>query len=257
MRENQVRRKLRDGQSVVGSVISLPEPFVAEVMGAAGFDFILIDTEHSPLSVHQLQTILIALRSSSSTIIVRSPWNDPVMVKQILDVGAEGVIFPWVSSRSECEAAVSAAKYPPQGLRGWGPRRAGRLDGSFQEYARQANDQVLVLAQIERAEAVEKLDEILTTPGLDGIMVGPADLAWSMGYGHDLENEAVQDTIQRILDGCLRNGVPFGMFTGTAEKARKWIGRGGRIATVGGDMPFIDAGIAQAKQQIAEILRAR
>lgn len=254
MRENQVKRQLREGKAVIGSVLSTPEPFIAEIMGAANFDFLLIDTEHSPLSIYDLQNVLIALRSTQSTVIVRAPWNDPVAVKQILDVGADGVIFPWINSRAECEAAVSAAKYPPDGLRGAGPRRAGRLAGGMANYFRRANDEVLVLAQIEQAVAVERLDEILTTPGLDGIMVGPADLAASMGHLQELEHPEVEAMIQRILDGCKRNHVPFGMFTATTVKARTWIERGGQIATLGGDTWFIDAGIAAAKSDITSIL---
>jgi 2-keto-3-deoxy-L-rhamnonate aldolase RhmA len=255
MRENGMKRKLQAGQAVIGSVITTPEPFLAEVMGAAHFDFLLIDTEHCPFSVYQLQTVLIALQSTESTLIVRAPWNDPVAVKQILDVGAEGVIFPWVSTRAECEAAVAAAKYPPEGLRGFGPRRAARLSGDAHEYARRANEEIMVLVQIERAEALDRLDEILTTPGLDGIMIGPADLAASLGHLHDMEHQEVDAAIQRVLDGCKQHGVPFGMFTGSAERARKWIGRGGRIATLGGDIWFIDMGIALAKREIASILK--
>ena len=255
MRANPVKSRIAAGEPAIGSVVSLPEPFVAEMMGAAGFDFIIVDLEHAPLSIHQLQTALIAMRPTESTLIVRAPWNDPVAVKQILDVGAEGVIFPWVNNRAECEQAVAAARYPPEGIRGWGPRRAIRIHGGAADYARTANENVLVLCQIEQGEAVERLDEILTTPGLDGIMIGPADLAWSLGYGHDMENPAVEAAIQRVLDKCREHGVPFGMFTQTAERARKWIGRGGLIATVGGDTAFIDAGIAQAKRDIADILR--
>jgi 2-keto-3-deoxy-L-rhamnonate aldolase RhmA len=257
MRPNTLKEKLGAGGAALGSVVSITDPFVAEVMANAGFDFIIVDTEHCPFSIHQLQTTLIALRSSGQPVLVRAPWNDPVAVKQILDLGADGVIFPWISSREECAQAVAAAKYPPDGIRGWGPRRAIRLHGGPAEYARGANDYVMVLAQIERADAVERLDEILTTPGLDAIMVGPADLAASMGYLQDLENPAVEAMIDRILERCKANGVPFGMFTGTAEKARKWTLKGGQIATVGGDLVFIDAGIARAKQDIAAILAER
>jgi 2-keto-3-deoxy-L-rhamnonate aldolase RhmA len=254
MLSKRMREKLRAGQAVVGSALSLPDPFVAEVMGAAGFDFLIVDMEHCPLSVAQLQSVLIAARPTESALIVRAPWNDPVIVKQILDVGAEGIIFPWINSRAECEAAVAATRYPPEGLRGFGPRRAARLAGGLAEYARAANDSILVLAQIERIEAVERLDEILTTPGLGGVMVGPADLAISLGHLHELEHPEVERTIGRILDACLRHNVPFGIFSGTAEKAERWIRRGGRIATVGGDVPFIDQGIAQAKRDIARML---
>jgi 2-keto-3-deoxy-L-rhamnonate aldolase RhmA len=255
MRTNGLKQRLRAGEAVIGSVLTTPEPFFAEVMGAAGFDFVLIDTEHSPFSLTELQTVLIALAAGGSPVVVRAPWNDPVAVKQILDLGADGVILPWVNNRQECAAAVAAARYPPEGVRGCGPRRAARLGpGGVAEYFRRANEEVLALVQIEQAAAVERLEEILTTPGLDGVMVGPADLAASMGYLQDLENPAVEETIQRILEGCRRHGVPFGMFTATAARARKWIQRGGQMATIGGDLWFLDAGIAAAKGEARAIL---
>src|SRR5262249_12074348 len=122
MWQNRLKQQLREGKAAIGSVVSTPEPFLAEIMGAAECDLLIVDTEHCPLSINQLQAVLIALRPTESTILVRAPWNDPVAVKQILDVGAEGIIFPWISSRAECEAAISATKYPPHGIRGWGPR---------------------------------------------------------------------------------------------------------------------------------------
>lgn len=254
MRLNRMKQKLREGQPVIGCAVTLPEPFICEAMGRAGFDFLLVEMEHSPLTISELQAMMIALNPTESTVIARTPWNDPVWVKQILDVGVEGIIFPWINSRAECEAAVAATKYPPEGIRGIGPRRAARFAESLEDYLAHANDNVLVLPQIERIEAVERLDEILTTPGLDGIMVGPADLAASMGLRNDLGSPAVDDAVRRILDGCLRHGVPFGMFTGTAGQAAAWIDAGGKIATVGADFVWIDEGIARTQAEIAGIL---
>ena len=126
MRPNRMKQSLREGRAVVGTALSLPDPFVAELMGMIGFDFVIIDMEHSPLTMSELQLMMIALLPTESTIIVRVEWNDVVKVKQILDVGAQGIIFPWISSREEAERAVATTKYPPQGIRGWGPRRAIR-----------------------------------------------------------------------------------------------------------------------------------
>ncbi|MBM3457746.1 MAG: 4-hydroxy-2-oxo-heptane-1,7-dioate aldolase [Armatimonadetes bacterium] len=249
-----LREKLRAGKAVIGTVMSLPEPFVAEALGAANFDFLLVDMEHNPISDYQLQTMLIAARPTESALIVRAEWNDPVRVKRILDVGAEGVVFPWVNNRAECEAAVASTRYPPAGLRGCGPRRAARFHGGTDSYIRWAQENILTLIQIERVDAIDRLDEILSTPGLDGVMLGPADLAISMGYLHNMDNPQVDDAIQKVLEGCRRNGVAFGMFTGSAARARKWVERGCQIATIGGDVPFLDAGIAATKQEIASIL---
>lgn len=245
-----MKQTLRSGSAVIGTAISLPDPFVAEIMAEVGFDFIIIDMEHSPLTISEVQTIMIGLRPTDSTIIVRAEWNDPVKVKQILDVGAEGIVFPWINSADDARRAVSSTKYPPEGIRGWGPRRAARLDGNATDYARDANDNILVLAQIERAEAVERLDEILPTPGLDGVMVGPADLSWSLGFRPGEGPTEVDAAIDRILKKCQQHKVPFGMFTSTLELARKWLSQGGQIATVGADVGFLAEGAAQAKRGI-------
>jgi 2-keto-3-deoxy-L-rhamnonate aldolase RhmA len=173
-----------------------------------------------------------------------------VMIKQILDVGAEGVIVPWVNTPEEAKRAVSAARYPPTGIRGYGPRRASRLSASPAEYVRRANDEILVIGQIETRTAMENLDGILSTPGLDAIMIGPADLAASLGHVQDLMNPAVDEAIGRVLAKCKEHRVPFGMFTGTLERTRQWVSQGGLIATVGGDVPFLLAAAAQAKQDI-------
>jgi len=253
MRKNRMKEALREGRAVVGSVMLLPDPFIAEILGGIGFDFIIIDMEHSAVTQSGLHDVMLALRGTESTIVVRAEWNDFVKVKRILDVGAEGVIFPWVSSAKEARAAVAATRYPPAGIRGWGPWRAARLSGSAADYAREANDNILVLAQIERVQAVRKLDEILSTPGIDGIMIGPADLSWSMGNPPGTAPDKLDEMIGRVLAKCKKHKVPFGMFTGGAETAAKWLGRGGQIATVGFDIGFVRDGAAQAKNDIDKL----
>ncbi|MDA0841272.1 MAG: aldolase/citrate lyase family protein [Planctomycetota bacterium] len=248
MRENKVKSILKKGKATIGSCISLPDPFAAEVMGQIGFDFLIIDLEHSPLTTSELQTIFIALRDSPSTKIVRTPWNDPVWVKRILDLGAEGIIFPWISSKAECQQAVASTKYPPAGNRGWGPRRAVRINGGAEEYFAKANDNILVFAQIENSSAVANLDGILSTPGLDGIMIGPADLSASYGHLMDRGHQEVQDAMNQILKKCQEHKVPFGLFSGTLELAQYWIERGGQIGTIGGDVGFMESAAVQAKK---------
>ena len=250
MRLNRMKQKLAAGEAVIGTALSLTDPFTAEVMGNIGFDFLIVDTEHSPMSDGELQNVLIGLHPTESTIVVRVQWNDPVRVKRVLDVGAEGIIFPWINNGEECRRAVASTKYPPDGIRGIGPRRASRLYPEGGDYIPNANDNILVLVQIERIGAVDILDEILPTPGLDGVMIGPADLGASMGYTKDLGNPAVDDAIARVLAKCKEHGVPFGMFTGTLEKARQWTSQGGQIATVGGDVGFMESAARQAKSDI-------
>ena len=254
MRENRMKGLLKQGKPVVGCVLSIPESYVAERVGSYGFDFILIDMQHNPITVVQLQEMLVALYPSESTVIVRAAWNDPVLINQILDVGAEGVILPWVNTAAQARDAVSAAKYPPDGRRSWGPRRGGMLyGGDMEQYAAKANDNVLVLPQIEHMEAVNNLDAILTTKGVDGIMIGPNDLAMSMGYVTGRANANVDAVIQKVLDGCLKHKVSWGMFTGSMELARKWLKKGGLIATGGADTGYIAEGAARTLKEIAAL----
>jgi 2-keto-3-deoxy-L-rhamnonate aldolase RhmA len=256
MRENKIKRLLKDGKAVCGSYIQSPDAYTAEMMAMAGFDFILVDTEHSPIDVPQLNIVMIALRGSESSVVVRAIWNDPVNIKRILDLGPEGIIVPWVNSAEECRRAVAACKYQPEGVRGFGPRRAFRINagGNLKEYAAEANKQIAVFVQIETPQAVAALDEILTTPGLDGIMIGPADLSMSHGLLPDLDAPALDAIIDKVLAKCKQHKVPFGMFTHTVERAKKWAARGAQIVTAGGDLDWIAEGIARVKKALPEII---
>src|SRR5580704_11379704 len=242
------------GGLALGVSITIADPFVAEVVGNASFDFVLIDAEHSPIAIDQLQMMLIALRSSESTVLVRPAANDPALIKQILDLGAEGLVVPEVDDAAGCAAAVAAARYPPLGRRGFGPRRAARLDGGRPAYLARANDEVAVLVMVESADAVANIDALLQTPGLDGIMVGPADLAVTMGHLTDLNHPDVGAGIADVRSACQRNSVPFGIFAATEKAARRWAGEGAGFMTIGADTQFLDQGIATSRA-LAESLR--
>src|SRR3984957_4862116 len=195
MRDNTTKRTMLSGGLALGVSLTVADPFVAEVVGNAGFDFVLIDTEHSPIAIDQLQMMLIALRSSESTVFVRPAANDPTLIKQILDLGAEGLLVPGVVDAAAAAAAVAAGRYPPLGTRGFGPRRAARLDGGRPAYLARADDEEAGMVMIESAAAVADIDGILKTPGLDGIMVGPADLAVSLGHLTELSHPDVRAAI--------------------------------------------------------------
>lgn len=251
MRENRMKRMLKEGRPVVGYSLSIVDPFVAEAVGRFNFDFVLIDTQHSPISNDRLQELLIALYPTESSIVARAAWNDPVRLNHLLDMGVEGVVVPWVNTAQQARAAVDAIKYPPMGHRSWGPRRAGTLyGGDAEQYAAQANDNTLFLPQIETFQAVENLDSILSVEGVDGIMIGPNDLAFSMGFVQDRWNPKVEATVQRVLEGCKAHGKAFGMFTPSLEDAKLWIRRGGLIAMGPRDMGLLAEGAARAKREI-------
>lgn len=246
MRDNRTKRIMASGGLALGVSLTIADPFVAEVVGGGGFDFVLIDAEHSPIGIDQLQMMLIALRSSAATVLVRPAANDPAQIKQILDLGAEGVVVPEVGDAAACAAAVAAARYPPRGIRGFGPRRAARLDGGRAAYLARADEEIAVLAMIESAAAVAGIDAILETPGLDGIMVGPADLAVTMGHLSELGHPDVRTAITAVRDACQRHSVPFGIFAGAEKAAREWAAAGARFMTIGADTQFLDQGIARS-----------
>jgi 2-keto-3-deoxy-L-rhamnonate aldolase RhmA len=257
MRDNRTKRIMSEGGLALGVSLTVADPFVAEVIGGAGFDFVLIDTEHAPITVDQLQMLLIALRTSASTALVRPAANDATLIKQILDLGAEGVVVPEVCDAASCAAAVAAARYPPLGRRGFGPRRAARLEGGRSGYLARANDEVAVLAMVESVAAVASIDALLQTPGLDGIMVGPADLAVTMGHINDLGHGDVSAVIADVRAACLRNAVPFGIFAGTEQAARRWAAEGARFMTIGADTQFLDQGIAKSRALADSLYQSR
>lgn len=257
MTTNPIRNKLVEGRSLVGSVVTIPDPFVAEVMSRAPFDFLVIDMQHAPLSLEAVQGLLIAISASSSGTLVRVPSDNPTIIGQVLDLGPDGVIVPLINSADQLEAAMRAARYPPDGIRSWGPRRAARLHGDSEAYATGANGHLLVIPQIETMEAVENLDGILAVRGCEAIMIGPADLARSMHLPLNTEDDLFHDTVRGVLDACRAKGTAFGHFTGTVGRARQWISLGAGLTTVGGDLAFLTDGMAGAVSQLQEAADGR
>jgi 2-keto-3-deoxy-L-rhamnonate aldolase RhmA len=257
LRNNRLLELLREGEPAFGTNITIPDLFVVELMSRSGADFVVIESEHSPLSNETVQKMLIALGEGPATRIVRVPAASDVYIKQSLDAGSEGVIVPSVNDRFECEAVVAAALYAPKGRRGFGPRRASRLHGDRADYLARANDQVAVLPMIETAEAIANLDEILSVPGVSGVVVGPGDLAVSMGHIDSLGDSSVEAAIRRVLEGCESHGVPFGIFASTPAVAEKWLSEGAAMVIVGSDVMYLDAGIARTQSEMTRLRAGR
>jgi len=213
--KNLLKEKLQKKEAVIGTFISLGHPDVTEVLSGMGFDWLLIDGEHSVISLETMTLMMQAMNGSNCTPIVRPQWNDMVIIKRILDIGAHGVLIPWVNTREQAEYAVRACRYPPVGLRGYGPRRAALNDPN---YLRTANDEILVIVQIETREAVDNVDEILVVDGIDACYIGPFDLAMSYGLGlpkwDDPEYLAAFD---RVLEAADKAGKPAGIFATSAN----------------------------------------
>lgn len=251
MPTNHLLRSIRAGRPVVGFAHSIRDEALSETFRTADVDFVLVDLQHVAIGLETLQRTLIALQPSEVAVLVRPPANDAVVVGQIFDLGATGVIVPMVNTPDDARRAVAAAKYPPDGTRSWGPRRLAMYHHDPAAYPNEANDDAVVIVQIETSEAVQNLDAILAVSGLAGVMVGPSDLAISLGYSHDRQNSAVLDTIQFVLDRSRAAGVPFGFFAATPELGMHWLRRGALIVNCSSDTSFIAQGIASLSADVA------
>ena len=234
--ENRVKQMLKEGKKTIGAWLQIASPFTAEIMSRAGFDWLIIDMEHGPGDILALTAQLQAMSGSGVVPFVRAPWNDFVMIKRILDAGVYGILVPYVNSRAEAEAAVRACKYPPEGIRGIaGSPRAAGYGQNPKEYLGKANDLILVITAVETMEAVSNLDEILKVPHLDGIFIGPMDLATSMGYFADPGQPAVQTVIAEVEKKVLGAKKILGTIANDWEQAKKLYQRGYQLLMIMAD----------------------
>lgn len=237
------------GQPSLNAWCSIGNAFVAEIMAAQGFDSVTVDMQHGALDYSDLLPMLQAMRASGATLLARVPWLDPAHVMKALDAGADGIICPMTNTAEEAAALVSYMRYPPLGLRSFGPTRAAFSHGAG--YAEGANARVLAFAMVETAEGYANLDAIAATPGLDGIYVGPTDLTLSLSKGQlapklDREEPEIVTALQRIAAACKTHGIIAALHCGTPEYATRALGWGYRMVTVGGDTRFLSAGAAAA-----------
>ena len=236
---NRFKAAIAAGTQQLGIWCSLPGGYVAELLAGAGYDWILFDTEHSPSDPTTVITQLQAAAAYDVTSIVRPASNDPVLIKRLLDVGAQTLLIPYVQSKQEAEAAVASMRYPPNGIRGVsGVTRASRF-GRIANYAKIAEQELCLLLQVETAEAIEKVEEIASVEGVDGIFIGPADLAASLGYPGEPDRSEVTsvvlDTIRRMND----IGKPVGILTPNNTFARQCIEAGTVFTAVGVDAAIL------------------
>lgn len=226
--ENRVKRMLKQGKKTAGAWLQIASPFTAEIMSRAGFDWLIIDMEHGPGDILTLISQLQAMNGSGVAPLVRTPWNDFVAIKQILDAGAYGLLVPYVNTKAEAEAAVRACRYPPEGIRGvsGSPRAPGYGQNALENYIRRANEEIFLMTAVETPLAVENLDEILEVPELDAIFIGPMDLASAMGHLGDAKHPEVQAAIATIESKVLASGKALGTVAGTWEQAQALYERG-------------------------------
>ena len=226
MRINRVKQLWREGKPAIGGFLSIPHCFPAEVMAHTGLDWLCIDMQHGCIDYSDAVPMLTAISTTAVTPLVRVPWNEPSMIMKVLDAGAYGVIVPMVSNRAEAERAVAACRYPPAGIRSNGPNRAMLYGGA--DYQKHADSEMLCIAMIETAEGIGKMDEIISTPGLDAVYVGPTDLALSLGLPPVMDNDDPKHvaTVNKILETCRKHKVAAAMHTMSAKYTQRYIDQG-------------------------------
>jgi len=257
MFNNQLKARWRAGHAALNGWLSIGNTLTAEIMAAQGYDSLTIDMQHGALDYSALLPMLQAIRASSVTPLVRVPWREAGSIMKALDAGAQGIICPMVNSAADAAEFVSYVRYPPHGQRSFGPTRAAFAYGS---YDLSANDEILALAMIETAQGVANLDEIAATPGLDGIYIGPADLALGtqqgrLAPGFDREEPEMIALIQRILAACKTHGIAACLHCGTPDYAARAIGWGFDLTTVGGDTRLLAAAAGQSVARWRELTR--
>jgi 2-keto-3-deoxy-L-rhamnonate aldolase RhmA len=252
MKPNRVKQLLKEGKSACGTWVSLCSPTAAEVVGMAGFDWLLIDMEHGAGDYQTLVTQLQAIAAAGeSEPIVRVQWNDPVVVKRVLDAGARGVMIPGIKTVEEARRAVASTKYPPQGFRGIASVRGGKY-GLDTGYLKEANDQVMVFLQVETKEAVKAIDAILDVPGIDVCFVGPNDLAADLGHTGELSHPEVVAAIDKVDKAAKARKIPLGTVSRSWDAARALFEKGYQAVSVQSDLNFL----LTASRQAVESFRA-
>jgi 2-dehydro-3-deoxyglucarate aldolase len=233
---NQFREKMVARDVLIGCWSALGSPITTEILGMAGFDWILLDGEHGPNDVLSLIPQLMSLKDSPSAPVVRPQWNDTVIIKRLLDIGFYNFLIPFVQSAEDAARAVAATRYPPQGVRGVSVAHRSNRFGAIKDYMHAINDNITVLVQIESPQAVNAIDEIASVDGVDGIFVGPSDLA--AGYNHlgDITHPDVQAAILKVFEAAASHGKPAGILAPVKADAERYLEMGATFVAVGSDL---------------------
>ena len=243
MRDNAMRKKLTLGETALGLWAGLGSEAALEMAATLDFDWVLIDCEHGVAHYEQLPSLLRSLNTSAATSIVRVPNADDLAIfKRVLDAGVEGVLVPQVYNAQQVKNIVSACRYPPQGTRGIASGRAHQYGADFMDTLKRANEQVLVFVQIETREAVENIDEILAVEGLDGVLIGPADLSAALGKTLDTQSPEFKAAVATVINSAKNAGKPAGFFCNNPKDAISKIEQGFQFVNICSDLGLLMQG---------------
>lgn len=239
VRENTLKANLKERKLQVGILSSLCSNIVAEMLSYVGADWILFDMEHAPNDLPTVFSQLQAMNGSTSVPVIRPPWNDMVILKQLLDAGCHNFIIPFVQNEAEAKGAVASVRYPPEGIRGVAGSARGSNYGFEPDYWNTVNEHISIIVQVETAQAVARLDSIAGVDGVDCIFIGPNDLAASMGHLMDSGCKEVQDMMARIPQDCARHGKAAGTLAFTPDDVKRYIDMGYNFIGLGSDIGLL------------------
>jgi 4-hydroxy-2-oxoheptanedioate aldolase len=239
MKPNPLKRALREGRPQIGLWSSLPAHETVEVLAGAGFDWLLLDSEHGPADLSSVHHQLQAMVGGTAVPVVRPPWNDAVLLKRYLDLGVQSFLIPMVQDADEARRAVAATRYPPQGIRGVSVANRANAFGRVKDYLSRANDEICLNVQIETRRAVAAIEGIAAVDGVDGLFIGPSDLAADLGHLGDSAHPEVRAAIDDAISRIARTGKAAGILAPVEADARRWLGLGATFVAVGSDVGIL------------------
>jgi 4-hydroxy-2-oxoheptanedioate aldolase len=232
---NALKAALGAGQPQIGLWSTLASPVGAEIVAGAGFDWVLLDTEHAPNDVTDIHRLLQAMQGSATSVVVRPSWNDAVLFKRLLDIGVRSFVVPFVQSAAEASRAVAATRYPPAGIRGVATTTRANQYGRVKDYLLRANDEICVIVQIETRQALGNIEAIAAVDGVDGLFIGPSDLAADLGHLGNNAHPDVRAAIDEAIGRIRAAGKAPGILAGVEADARHWLALGCLFVGVGND----------------------
>lgn len=237
--QNRFKKALREGRQQIGLWNSIPGSLVAEMLATCGFDWVVIDTEHAVTDIPDTLAMMQAMAPYRTQAVVRPAANDPVLIKRVLDLGAQTLLLPYIQNADEARAAVAAIRYAPRGIRGVAGMTRASVFGQVAGYATRAEEELCLILQVETADALERIPEIAAVDGVDGLFIGPADLAASMGHPGNSAHPDVVGAIERAIRAIRAAGKPAGILTLDPDMARRCMDWGTTFTAVGMDVALL------------------
>lgn len=249
-----LKKKLKNNDITIGSWITIGHTSVVDVLASAGFEWLVVDMEHTSIDLSTAHNLIATIQANGMKALVRVSKNEEVIIKRILDMGADGIVVPMVKSKADALEAIDYAKYPPVGKRGVGLFRAQKYGLGFDEYKKWVNEELVIIAQIEHYEAVENIKDIITTDGIDGVIIGPYDLSGSMGYPGEYDRTDVKDSISKVLKVCKEHNVPSGfhVIESDPKKLKERIEQGCTFLAYSLDFFFLGDSAREGMKKIKE-----